>query len=221
MPGRAGFLLKQQRLICRDAQPGITLDFLLQLAGRPASIAKRQQAQARAAAARNRAQNIHTGRQREASAEPKATFRRPIIRMQHKAAASFHRPAGDQPDLALGWHRVKAELLQQFVKGQAFDRTIHHQPHRALGGVIAEAHHALRKARVLHARHRNQQMPGQIFASPAGGGFAFSGHDGNVAAPVRPCKSCLSGLDQGIIPAHREDQRSAIPGRSLRNPDFR
>ena len=189
MPGGAGFLLKQQRLICRDAQPGITLDFLLQLAGRPASIAKRQQAQARAAAARNRAQNIHTGRQREASAEPKATFRRPIIRMQHKAAASFHRPAGDQPDLALGWHRVKAELLQQFVKGQAFDRTIHHQPHRALGGVIAEAHHALRKARVLHA--------------------------------VRPCKSCLSGLDQGIIPAHREDERSAIPGRSLRNPDFR
>jgi hypothetical protein len=69
--------------------------------------------------------------------------------------------------------------------------------------MVAQAHHALRKARVFHAWHRNQQMPGQIIAT-LGGSFALSGHGGNVALSAPCCKPCLSGLDREIIPAHRD-----------------
>jgi hypothetical protein len=46
-------------------------------------------------------------------------------------------------------------------------------------------------------------MPGQIIAT-LGGSFALSGHEGNVALSAPCCKPCLSGLDQEIIPAHRD-----------------
>jgi hypothetical protein len=87
--------------------------------------------------------------------------------------------------------------------------------------MVAQADHALRKARVFHARHRNQQMPGEIIASLGGGSFALSSHKRNVALPAPPCNPCLSGLDQGIIPAHRDFRQSAKLGRSPRNPEFR
>jgi hypothetical protein len=46
-------------------------------------------------------------------------------------------------------------------------------------------------------------MPGQIIAT-LGGGFALSGHGGNVALSAQCCKPSHSGLDRGIIPAHRD-----------------
>ena len=176
LPGGACRFLEQKRLIGWHAQPGIALDFLFQLAGRPAGIAKRQQALARPTAACNRAQDINARGQGEAFAKGQASLGGPIIRMQHKAAPSFHRPARDKADLPLRRHGLQAKLLQQFVEAETFNRAIHHQPHRALSRMVAQTHHALRKARVFHAGHRNQQMPGQIIASPAGGGFALSGH---------------------------------------------
>lgn len=191
------------------------------MARRPAGIAKREQALARPAAAGNRAQDINARGQGEALTKGQASLGGPIIRMQHKAAPGFHRPARDKADLSLRRHRLQAKLLQQFVEGQTFNRAVHHQPHRAFGGMVAQAHHALRKARVFHAGHRNQQMPGQIIASLGGGGFALSGHGGNVALPAPPCKPCVAGLDRGIIPAHRDFRKITIPGYNYRNREFR
>jgi len=196
--------MEQKRFICRHAQPGIALDFFFQLARRPAGIAKRQQALPRATTACNRAQDINACSQSEASAKGQAALSGPIIRMQHKAAPGFHRAARDQPDLALGRHGLQPKLLQQFIKGQPFDRAINHQPHRPFGGMVAKTDNALRKALIFHPRHRNQQMPGQVIASAAGTGFALSCHGANVAPPARPCKPCQAGLDRRMITAHRE-----------------
>ena len=118
--------MKEQRLISGDAQPGIALDFLFQLAGRPTGIAKCQKPFTRATTTGNGAQDIHTRGQCEASPKSEAAFSRPVIRVQHKAAPSFHRPARDQPDLALRGHWLQAKLLQQFIEGQPFDWAIDH-----------------------------------------------------------------------------------------------
>ena len=181
VPGRAGILMEQQRLIGGYAQPGIALDFLFQLSGGPAGIAKRQQAFAWATTAGNRAQDIHTRGQGQTSAKTQATLRRPVIRVQHKAAPGFHWAARDQPDLALRRHGLQPKLLQQFVKRQPFNRAIDDQPHRPLSGMVAQTDNALREAFILHPRHCDQQMPGQVIASTAGAGFALSRHAANVA----------------------------------------
>jgi hypothetical protein len=54
--------------------------------------------------------------------------------------------------------------------------------------MVAKTHHALRKARIFHARHRNQQMPGQIIARLGGGGFTLFGQERNRALPARSYK---------------------------------
>jgi len=90
------------------------------------------------------------------------------------------------------------ENLAQSVVGQAID----HQPHRTVFVVLAQQHHGPRKARIVHARHGDQDVANQRFrqsvngrvhgriVAPADRGAYF---DSTRSTPSMPCDSeCTS-----------------------------
>ena len=69
----------------------------------------------------------------------------------------------------------KEKLILENSRGFR-QRLVDDQPHRALRRMGAEAHHAVVEARVLHAGHRDQQLPGQVAAVVVRVGAGGRGH---------------------------------------------
>ncbi len=83
--------------------------------------------------------------------------------MQHEAAlrldraAQMHRHVGRIAG-------VDIEVIEQLVQPDARDQLAHAQPQRPLGIMHAHRDYGMGKARIGHARHRQQQPPGEILA---------------------------------------------------------
>ena len=85
--------------------------------------------------------------------------------MQNKATAAFDRAAKMHLNVLDGVGRARnAKLLKQFGECDAVNHPIDHQPHRTVFIVRTDIDNTLRKARITHARHCDQQLPTKIFA---------------------------------------------------------
>ena len=57
---------------------------------------------------------------------------------------------------------LDVELAQEVGKRKRFKRAIDHETHGAIRAVGAHVDHRLHKARILHAGHGDQQLPGEV-----------------------------------------------------------
>ena len=160
-PLRVVVAVEHDGLVGRHRQPRILLDLGIELARSPAGIAQRQQTLARSVALGDRLQHVEAGGQRHRVVDAQAALAGPVRGVQHEAARVVHRAAGAQPYPASRRHRRDLELPQQIVELGTLQRAIEHQAHRAFRRMRTEIDDALGKARILHRRHRDQQLPGQ------------------------------------------------------------
>ena len=162
-------------------QPTVLLDFLLELARRPAGIAERQDGIVRAGAARNRLQDVERGGEADALVDrQRRILDEEVGRMQHEAAPGFHRPTLEHFDvLGLGRQldtlvrRDHFQLHQQIGKFDVPRRLIDDDAHGAFVRVRADINHRPRETLVAHRRHRDQHLAVEIAArGQLLGGFA-------------------------------------------------
>jgi hypothetical protein len=154
----------------RAVEPAVGLDLLLQLAGRPAGIAQRQEGAGRAAPAGDRPQDVERGRQAHAVGDgQRGAFREEVGRMEHEPPARLHRPAPMHAHLV---HRSRErrvlrrvcdlELNQQVAQTDLGKELVDDDAHGALRRMGADIDHRPGKARIGHPRHRDQKMPVQM-----------------------------------------------------------
>ncbi len=153
--------VEKQHLIGRRREPGVLLDFAIQLAGSPAGITESQQTLAWPTSGCNDLQDVEAGGECERVVHTKAAFSGPIGRMQYEAARVIHRASGAKPNLARWGYRGDFQLTQKVVERGAHERSIENKAHRTVAGVSAYIYDALGKSGVGHRRHRDQQLAGQ------------------------------------------------------------
>ena len=98
------------------------------------------------------------GRQRQA-AELYSRLENLPTGVQDEAAISLDRAAGMNGDLlaASRGGEFRSQLLQNIGQGQAL-RSVDHQTHSAIGVVLDDISQRLRKVRVCHVRHGDQEL---------------------------------------------------------------
>jgi hypothetical protein len=62
--------------------------------------------------------------------------------------------------------RLDIELFQQVLEARLLERAVDDDAHRALRCMGAHKDHALHEARIGHAGHGNEQLPGQEAVAP-------------------------------------------------------
>ena len=161
LPLRFGLEGEHRGVIGRQMQPAIGLDLVVELAGRPARIAEREDAVPGPAPVHHVAQDVDGGGERVATADDQARIVAVIGRMENEALARFDR-AAVMDRLALLLARLDFELMQKLGERHVIHHLVDDDAHRALGAVGAQEHHAAGEARVFHMRHRHQQVAGEI-----------------------------------------------------------
>ena len=166
---------ENQFRIGRAMQPAVLLDFLFQLAGRPAGIAEREDGACRPVAARDRLEDIERGGEADALVDrQRRILDEEIGRVQHEAAPGFDRTALEHLDGlrprrqfdALG-SRDHLELHQQIGEIDIGRRLIDDDAHGAFGRMGADVDQAARKTLIAHRRHRDQHLAVEIAARGA------------------------------------------------------
>ena len=157
--------LEQHAGIGRDGEPGVLRDLLLELSRRPAGVAQRHEHVLRALAARDRLE--HVLRRREADVVVDGERGLPVAErpVQHEPAvdldgtAEMHRHAAQ-----LGVRERDVDLLEQ--RGERHvGRLVDDDAERAFRTVLADVGERVRKMRVRHRRHGDQEMMREIGGS--------------------------------------------------------
>ncbi len=144
-------------------QPAICLYLRLELTPTPSGIAKRKNRLFGAGSVRDVVKDFDRGRQRQLRSHGKrCRFRRVFVGMQDKPAPGIHRSAKVQkgefhirsgPDFKPFQKRRHIHVGRDLVDDQA---------HRAVGRMLAKKDDAALKARVGHARHRDQKFAREV-----------------------------------------------------------
>lgn len=144
--------------IRRAGQPGILCQFALQLPGGPTGIPEGNQVLGGPALVGNCEKYILGGGEAQ-FAEIKSGLEVVSGWMQDKAAISLHRTAAHYPQVLAVLCRtvVRAQLLKYIGQVQAAG-LIDDQPHGALCIVVDQVNQRLRKVRIIHLRHGNQEV---------------------------------------------------------------
>src|SRR6185437_3456299 len=154
-------------------QPAIVLDFALELAGGPAGIAQREDRVLGPAAPGDRLEDVDGGGQANAVVDlQRRILDEEIAGMQHEAATGLDRAAAKHLH-ALGVFRQfyllglldDVELHQQTGEIDAARRAVDDDSHRALGRMRAEIDHRTLEPRIVHHRHRDQDLAVEIAAA--------------------------------------------------------
>lgn len=145
--------------VVRAGQPGVVGQFGLQLSGFPARVAESDHTFRRADAVSDGEQHILGGRQGQFAVEFDGGLKGFPRGMQDKPAISLHRPADKYRHMLAEQRRldVRAQLLEDIGQVQ-FLRTVDHQPHGTIGRVLDDVGQGVRKVRVGHVRHGDQEV---------------------------------------------------------------
>ena len=182
--------------IGRAMQPAVLLDFLFELAGRPAGIAEREHRAHGPIAARDRLEDVERGGQADAVVDrQRRILDEEIGRMQHEAAPGLDRAALEHRHVlrphrqldALGL-RDHLELHQKIRELDVLRRLVDDDAHGAFGRMRADIDHRARKTLVAHRRHGDQHLPVEIAARgrrQIGFFGAFAGHRHGQRLPDR------------------------------------
>ena len=82
--------------------------------------------------------------------------------MEHEAAPVLDRPAEMHRQIAHLRARLDRQVFEQIVHPQLVGRLVEHEAHGPVGRMGAEKHDRLRKARIAHAGHGDEDLAGQI-----------------------------------------------------------
>ncbi len=148
------------------------LDLVLELAGRPAGIAERQDRALGAVAARDRLEDVERRGQADALVDRQSRILdEEVARMQHETALGIDgaslehlHASGARRKLDQVGGRHDLELHQKIRETDMRRRLIDDDAHRAFGRMGADVDHAASKTLVAHRRHRDQHLTVEIAA---------------------------------------------------------
>src|SRR5262245_10297745 len=162
----AGVGAEDQIEVGRAVQPAVMLDLVLELAGRPAGIAEREDRALGTVAARDRLEDVERRGQADALVDrQRRVLDEEVARVQDEAALWIDRttlehldPAGTrrQPDHVGG--RNDVELYQQVGKADMRRRVVDDDAHGTFGRMRTDIDHAAGESLVAHARHCDQHL---------------------------------------------------------------
>src|SRR6056297_690315 len=161
-PALIDWQIEQDVSLGHHVQPGVVAHFVLQLSGIPARIAQRHEKLLRPVPFSDGFENIARGRHRDARPDPHAGFPDRWPGMQHEAALGMHGTAlVDQNIVEVSTAAFDADLVENVGQGDP-GGSIDGDSERALVIVLTQQGNATGKVRVIHARHRDEELMFEI-----------------------------------------------------------
>ena len=204
---------EQQFLVRVHGQPGVLLDFRIELSGPPTGVTQRQHLVARPLVLRDVAQHLERGRQ----GDPLGHLQRPVVKVvggvQHEATAGFHRAAILHLNVLGGGELLDLKLFQHLGKGNLLHRPVHHQAHGPVLVVGAKEDQAALKARIGHGRHGDEHLACQVAVR---GAFHLSPASQNHPMAAWPTLSPAAARSS----QHKAVQHAKVTGRLALAPKY-